>query len=123
MSDLKVQGKNIILKGTELKLVFDLNVMDLISEDYPTVDDMAKALDTPKGQKIILTALINDAIENHNEISADKLDLVNSRWIGKQLSPLDMNNISNLIVELFRLSIPQSDIDIDEDNEGEQKAE
>lgn len=124
MSDLKVKGENIVLLGTTLKLVFNLNVMDTISDNYETIDDMAKAIDTPSGQKKILAALINDAIEEHNEHNPDsKMCLVSERYIGKQFKALEATKLSNLIVRVFRLSVPQSDIEIEVDVEGEQTAE
>lgn len=124
MSDLKIKGEKIVLFGRELTLVFNMNVMDLVSDTYPTVEDMAGALDTPAGQKKILAALANDAIEEHNECYPDdKLEQVSERFIGKQFKATELNKISNLIVRVFRLSVPQSDMETEIDFMGEQKAE
>lgn len=73
----KIEKSIIKYKGEEYELVFNLNVMEVIQEEYGSVEawgDLVEAQAEPKAKDIKygFTAMLNEGIDIYNEENAEK---------------------------------------------------
>lgn len=90
-------------KGIEYDLVFNLNVMEMLQEEYGSVEAWsAKAMESDepniKVLKFGFKAMINEGIEIYNEdhISEQK-ELVDDKTVGRIISSVGFSNVTDII--------------------------
>ncbi|MBQ1297529.1 MAG: hypothetical protein IIY21_26030 [Clostridiales bacterium] len=99
---MKEVSKTIKYKDQEYKLVFNLNVMEAIQEEYKTLDNWSKLTDGSgadgepniKALKFGLTAMLNEGIEIENETRAEKRDLLTDKQVGRIISEMGLENLT-----------------------------
>ena len=93
-------------KGKEYKLVFNLNVMEQIQDEYGSLDKWGTLTEgdesgepNVKAVKFGVTAMINEAIDMDNEENGTDEKPVTKQFVGRMLSELGIEAISNKIQE------------------------
>jgi hypothetical protein len=94
----KLEKAEINYKGVKYELVFNLNVMELIQEEYGSVEawgDVVENADEPnaKAVKFGLTCMLNEGIEIYNEDHEDDEDF-------KPRKLLTENKVGRIITEV-----------------------
>lgn len=102
-------SKKISYKGKDYKLVFNLNVMEIIQDEYKSLDEWGALTDGKSGEVNVkalifgLTAMLNEGIEISNEDNNTKEPLLTHRQVGRMLSEVGIENITddmnNLVVD------------------------
>lgn len=102
-------SKKISYKGKDYKLVFNLNVMEIIQDEYKSLDEWGALTDGKSGEVNVkalifgLTAMLNEGIEISNEDNNEKEPLLSHRQVGRMLSEVGIENITddmnNLVVD------------------------
>ena len=102
-------SKKISYKGKDYKLVFNLNVMEIIQDEYKSLDEWGALTDGKSGEVNVkalifgLTAMLNEGIEISNEDNNTKEPLLTHRQVGRMLSEVGVENITddmnNLVVD------------------------
>lgn len=124
MRDLKSNGAYINIDGKERKLTFTINVIDELQEHY----DMAigKVIETMFGAeedesrksysmiRKVLTVLINEDVEMHNDDNEDKWELVDEKYVGRRVSQENILEVGMTILKAWSASLPPKEED-DED--------
>lgn len=82
-------------KGNEYELHFNLNVMELIQEEYGSVEawgDLTEAEPEPnvKALKFGLGAMLNEGIEIYNEEHEDQRPLFTDKQIGRVITEVGL---------------------------------
>ena len=83
-------------KGKEIKLVFNLNVMQKIQEEYKTVDAWTKLTDGESGEVDIkalifgLTAMINEAIDIDNDENGTNEPFFSPKQVGRIITDVGL---------------------------------
>ena len=93
-------------KDREFKLVFNLNVMERIQEEYKTLDAWGALTDGKSGEVNIkalifgITEMINEAIDIDNDETGKKDPFVSHKFVGRMLTDIgidkaaqDMNDL------------------------------
>lgn len=92
-------------KGKEIKLVFNLNVMQKIQEEYKTVDAWTKLTDGESGEVDIkallfgLTEMINEAIDIDNDENGTNEPLFSTKKVGRILTDVGLANATKALHE------------------------
>lgn len=93
----------LVYKGVEYDLVFNLNVMEMLQDEYGSVEAWsAKAMESDepniKVLKFGFKAMINEGIEIYNEdhISEQK-ELVDDKTVGRIISSVGFSNVTDII--------------------------
>lgn len=113
---MKEISKSINYKGKELKLVFNLNVMEAIQDAYGTLDKWGELTDGQHGEVNIkalifgFKEMLNEGIEIDNEENGTSEPLFSSKQVGRI--------ISNIGVEQTTQSIQGVVIDSTKDDSG-----
>lgn len=102
-------GKKISYKGKDYKLVFNLNVMEIIQDEYKSLDEWGALTDGKASEVNVkalifgLTAMLNEGIEISNEDNNEKEPLLTHRQVGRMLTEVGIENITddmnNLVVD------------------------
>ena len=88
--------KSFEYKGKEIKLVFNLNVMQAIQEEYKTVDAWGKLTDGESGEVDIkalifgLTAMINEAIDIDNDENGTNEPFFSPKQVGRIITDVGL---------------------------------
>lgn len=83
-------------KGKEIKLVFNLNVMQAIQEEYKTIDNWSKLTDGDAGEVDIkalmfgLTQMINEAIDIDNDENGTNEPFMSSKKVGRIITEVGL---------------------------------
>lgn len=83
-------------KGKEIKLVFNLNVMEKIQEEFQTVDKWGKLTDGESGEvdikalKFGLTEMINEAIDIDNEENGTDEPFYTTKQVGRIITEVGL---------------------------------
>jgi hypothetical protein len=90
-------GKSVLnYKNTDYELVFNLNVMESIQEEYGSVEAWSELTDAsePNMKAIIfgLTEMINEGIEIYNEDHNDSRKLLTKKQVGRMISEIGLDN-------------------------------
>ena len=94
-------SKKISYKGKDYKLVFNLNVMEIIQDEYKSLDEWGALTDGKAGEVNVkalifgLTAMLNEGIEISNEDNNEKAPLLSHRQVGRMLSEVGIENITD----------------------------
>ena len=104
-------SKSIEYKGKELKLVFNLNVMEVIQDEYGAVETWAHKTDGDGGEPDIkalifgMAAMLNEGIEIDNEERPpeDRLAPLTHKQVGRILTDLGIQNsttaVNDIVIE------------------------
>ena len=99
MSKRKVQIKEnqgIEYNGSIYPLVFNLNVMEQIQEEYETIDHWGDLTDgkshelNAKALKFGLTAMLNEGVDMWNEENENKRDFFTTKQVGRIITELGL---------------------------------
>jgi hypothetical protein len=100
---MKEVSKTIKYKDQEYKLVFNLNVMEAIQEEYKTLDNWSKLTDgyeadgepNIKALKFGLMAMLNEGIDIENEENDEKKPFFTSKQVGRIITELGLENLTS----------------------------
>ena len=90
-------------KGKEIKLAFNLNVMQSIQEEYGTVDKWGKLTDGASGEvdvkalKFGLTQMINEAIDIDNDENGTDEPFLTSKQVGRIISEVGLEGATKAL--------------------------
>lgn len=103
----KIEKSIINHKGLDYELVFNLNVMELIQEEYGSVEawgELVEAEAEPKAKdlKFGFTAMINEGIDIYNEDHADDEDFkkrpfLSEKQVGRIISEIGLANAAQTL--------------------------
>jgi hypothetical protein len=123
MGFLKAKGVSVTVAEREFEISFNMNVVEAIFEKFGALTDFQKAL---RGSDAcgnlrttiwILSVMINDAIEEENERSKEKSELLSERQLGRLLPPKDFFTLRDSLFEAWIDSMPKDDKPEDESEE------
>ena len=92
-------------KEKKYKLVFNLNVMEQIQDEYGSLDAWGKMTDGTNGEpnikavKFGFTAMINEAIEIENEENGTDIKPVTNNFVGRMLSDIGLDGMAKKMQE------------------------
>lgn len=114
MSNINPKGKPLKIGGREYNLIFTINVIDDIQDHFDiSIDKLSDLISEPRKQfkviRYILTALINESIEIHNEESPDKWDKIDERYVGRHMTTSNLKEFADAILGAFADGTPIDD--------------
>jgi len=102
---MKDSNGEIEYKGKKYKLVFNLNVMEKIQDEYETLDKWAD-LTSGKNQEVNIKALkfgftemINEGLEIEAEKNGTEFNPVKQSFIGRMLTDVGLEDMTNALQE------------------------
>lgn len=99
----KDTSKAIMYKGKELKMAFNLNVMQAIQEEYGTVDKWGSLTDGQSGEPDIkalvfgLTEMINEAIDIDNDENGTNEPFLTTKKVGRIITEVGLSEASRIL--------------------------
>lgn len=102
---MKEMKNEIEYKGQKYSLVFNLNVMEVIQNEYKSVQEWGELTDGVKGEpnaKAIifgLTEMLNEGIDIDNETREEKLPLFTKKQVGRLLTEVGLKNVTQKLNE------------------------
>ena len=99
-------SSSIIYKEKEYKLVFNLNVMEAIQDEYETLDKWGSMTDGSQGEPNIKALLfgfqemLNEGIEIANEDNGTNEPLLTHKQVARIVTEVGMKNVSKKIDEV-----------------------
>ena len=106
---IKEVSSKITYKDKDYKLVFNLNVMEKIQDEYKTLDKWGELTDGKKGEVNIkalvfgITEMINEGIDIDNEDNGTNNPFVTHKQVGRILTEIGIEkaaqNMNKLVVE------------------------
>lgn len=119
MEILKQMGEPLNIDDKERHLLFTLNVIDEIQEHYDKLisDVLSEMLGESEEQRrksysvlrYVVTALVNEDVEIHNEASEDKWQNVTEEYIGRRLNNRNYGEVALRVIRAFQRHLPESD--------------
>ena len=97
---LKEVSSKINYKDKEYKLVFNLNVMEKIQDEYKTLDAWGALTDGSSGEVNIkalvfgITEMINEAIDIENDENGTNEPFVTHKKVGRMLTELGLDKVA-----------------------------
>lgn len=98
---MKEVNRIINYKGQELKLVFNLNVMETIQEEFGSLDKWGSMTDGEAGEpnikalKFGLMAMLNEGIDIDNEDRDEKMPFFTSKQVGRIITEIGLENLTS----------------------------
>ena len=92
-------------KGKKLKLVFNLNVMEAIQNEFGSVDNWGKLTDGASGEvnikalKFGFTEMVNEAIDIENDENGTDIPFYTSKQVARIISDLGMEQATKALNE------------------------
>lgn len=106
---LKEVSSKLEYNGKEYKLVFNLNVMERIQDEYKTLDTWGELTDGSKGEVNIkalvfgITEMINEGIDIENDENGANEPFVTHKKVGRMLTAIGIDkaaqDMNDLVVE------------------------
>lgn len=106
---MKELSSKITYKGKDYKLVFNLNVMEEIQDEYETIDNWGSLTDGKSGEVNIkalifgITAMINEGIEIENEEEGKNDPPISHKKVARMISEIGFSKVTkdmnDLVVE------------------------
>ncbi len=102
MTDVK---KKILYKDKEYSIVFNLNVMEKIQEEYETLEAWGKLTDgsvgEPNAKAIIFgfTEMLNEGIDIENDEKGTDIKPLSLKQVGRMISDIGIENITQKLNE------------------------
>lgn len=98
-----ISGK-IEYKGHVYKLVFNLNVMEVIQEEYGTIERWGELTDgtatgegNAKAVKFGFTAMLNEGIDIDNEDNGTNIPHFTPAQVGRMLTDIGLDNATSVL--------------------------
>lgn len=108
---MKEVSQIINYRDEELKLVFNLNVMQEIQEEYQTLDAWGALTDGKGGEPNIkalifgMRAMLNEGIDIDNETRSEKKAFLSHKDVGRILTEVGLNSATGTINDLVIESV------------------
>lgn len=102
---MKEMKNEIEYKGQKYSLVFNLNVMEVIQNEYKSIQEWGELTDGVKGEpnaKAIifgLTEMLNEGIDIDNETREEKLPPFTKKQVGRLLTEVGFTNVTQKLNE------------------------
>lgn len=106
---VKEVSSKLTYKDKDYKLVFNLNVMERIQDEYKTLDNWGELTDGSKGEVNIkalvfgITEMINEGIDIDNDENGTNEPFVSHKKVGRILTEVGIEkaaqNMNDLVVE------------------------
>ena len=106
---IKEVSSKLTYRDKEYKLVFNLNVMEKIQDEYKTLDNWGALTDGSESEVNIkalvfgITEMINEAIDIDNDDNGTNEPFVTHKKVGRMLTEIGIEkaaqNMNNLVVE------------------------
>ena len=92
-------------KGKSYKLVFNLNVMEVIQEKYGTLEKWGKLTDgaendgEPNAKAVIfgITAMLNEGIDIENEENGTEEKMLTNKQVGRMITEIGLQSSAQLM--------------------------
>lgn len=103
---LKETIEHIEYKGEKYPLVFNLNVMEKIQEEYKTIDAWGALTDGEGGEVNVkalifgITEMINEGLDIENDENGTNRAFVNHKKVGRMLSEIGLNELTKTANDL-----------------------
>ena len=102
---MKEITKTLEYKGKEYKLVFNLNVMEVIQDKYGTLENWGKLTDgtendgEPNAKAVIfgITAMLNEGIDIDNEENGTKEKMLTNKQVGRMITEIGLKSSAKLM--------------------------
>lgn len=102
---MKEISKTIEYKGKEYKLVFNLNVMEVIQDKYGTLENWGKLTDgaendgEPNAKAVIfgITAMLNEGIDIENEENGTEEKMLTNKQVGRMITDIGLQSSAQLM--------------------------
>ena len=100
---MKDNMKSFEYKGKEIKLVFNLNVMEAIQGEYGTVEKWGKLTDGESGEvdvkalKFGFTEMINEAIDIENEENGTNEPFMTTKQVGRIITEVGIEGATKAL--------------------------
>lgn len=102
---MKEVSKILEYKDKKYKLVFNLNVMEVIQEKYGTLENWGKLTDgaenegEPNAKAIIfgITAMLNEGIDIDNEENGTKEKMLTKKQVGRMITEIGLKSSARLM--------------------------
>ena len=97
---LKEVSSKIAYQGKEYKLVFNLNVMERIQDEYGTLDKWGELTDKESGEINVkalifgITEMINEGIDIDNEDNNTSEPFVTHKKVGRMLTEIGIKKVA-----------------------------
>lgn len=97
---LKEVSSKIAYQGKEYKLVFNLNVMERIQDEYGTLDKWGELTDEKSGEINVkalifgITEMINEGIDIDNEDNNTSKPFVTHKKVGRMLTEIGIKKVA-----------------------------
>lgn len=102
---MKEISKTLEYKGKEYKLVFNLNVMEVIQDKYGTLENWGKLTDgaendgEPNAKAVIfgITAMLNEGIDIKNEENGTEEKMLTNKQVGRMITDIGLQSSAQLM--------------------------
>lgn len=100
---MKDNAGTVTYKGKEYKLVFNLNVMEAIQEEYETLDKWTELTSgtnqevNVKALKFGYTAMLNEGLEIQAEENGADYKPVTPAFVGRMLTDIGLDNMTKTL--------------------------
>ena len=102
---MKEISKEFEYKGKEYKLVFNLNVMEVIQDEYGTLENWGKLTDgaendgEPNAKAVIfgITAMLNEGIDIENEENGTEEKMLTNKQVGRMITEIGLQSSAQLM--------------------------
>ena len=102
---MKEISKEFEYKGKEYKLVFNLNVMEVIQDKYGTLENWGKLTDgaendgEPNAKAVIfgITAMLNEGIDIENEENGTEEKMLTNKQVGRMITEIGLKSSAQLM--------------------------
>lgn len=102
---MKEISKTLEYKGKNYKLVFNLNVMEVIQDKYGTLENWGKLTDgtendgEPNAKAVIfgITAMLNEGIDIENEENGTKEKMLTNKQVGRMITEIGLKSSAQLM--------------------------
>lgn len=102
---IKEVSKSINYKGKDYKIVFNLNVMEQIQDEYKTLTNWGALTDGSEGEVNIkalifgFTAMLNEGIEIDNEENETDIKPLTKKQVGRMITAIGLDEMTNKLNE------------------------
>ena len=102
---MKEISKTFEYKGKAYKLVFNLNVMEVIQDKYGTLENWGKLTDgaendgEPNAKAVIfgITAMLNEGIDIDNEENGTEEKMLTNKQVGRMITEIGLKSSAQLM--------------------------
>ena len=102
---MKEISKTLEYKGKTYKLVFNLNVMEVIQDKYGTLEKWGKLTDgaendgEPNAKAVIfgITAMLNEGIDIENEENGTEEKMLTNKQVGRMITDIGLQSSAQLM--------------------------